>query len=271
MSDNLDELQRAVDQFDFDEDGCHLSGPFFDLGLGLRTPQGLTEEENNKLRILSSRARDDLWNISTLIERLNWSRKNAKEVEHISDMWRHYVKMDISQFHVEMRAIMDYVAQIIATVASEPGQMPDSFRKLVQGGDKYEKRINSSFHHLIEKPSWFKRLRSVRDNLIHGGHSTIVFGSPSEGLIFQISRGLQGDGVSCEPYLHYNENVLYFDRYAALHLAYLLNFLDDVGRECENFLNLDSSSRGRNYSPGYEVINRWMTNLIEEIKSTNSV
>ena len=60
----------------------------------------------------------DLWNIGTLIERLEWTDKLAIAGTLDKGLWNRYCSLDIEHFHVEARSLLDYAASRIAAAIS---------------------------------------------------------------------------------------------------------------------------------------------------------
>jgi hypothetical protein len=64
-----------------------------------------------------------------------------------------------------------------------------------------------------------------------------------------------------KPYLLYNENIAFFDRYAALYLSYLFAFLNDVTLGIFKDYNVSYGSDVTFHSPGNAVLESWIKNL----------
>ena len=78
---------------------------------------------------------------------------------------------------------------------------------------------------LLQSATWFDQLRCVRDSIVHRGGHTLVFGGPSDGILFQVKGNRYQNLVSYEPWM-FNSNVVYFDKYAAHLMAHLIVFLE---------------------------------------------
>ena len=89
---------------------------------------------------------------------------------------------------------------------------------------------------------------------------------PADGILFQVYNGAEA-GLVEKPYLLYNENVAFFDRYAAVYSSYLLTFLEDVSEAIlSHFGLMPTPGDVRNYSPGYAVLESWIKKLVGVLK-----
>lgn len=170
---------------------------------------------------------DDFSNIATLIHRLDLIRELSLSNNRIKNLWFYYAQVDINMFFIEIRSIMDYVAEIVSLMSINPNQVPsNSFEKLKNWINKEinRKKIDADFIEIIREANWFNDIREVRNNLIHFGYNTFIFGYPKDGVLFKISEGSK-NSIKIKDFLVYNENnIVYFDRYVALYLSYLLRF-----------------------------------------------
>lgn len=244
---DLSVMQRALSLFSSDDHGYYLSGPFFDIDITLF-------QEHPGARSVIGAITEDLWNISTLVERLEWSRQQCTENEHLKSRWFYYAKVDIEHFHTEVRSILDYAAELIAVV-SNAGQLPTSFRRLLERKAKYEAKIAPDILALLGEVEWFWDVRTIRDNLVHHGALAIVFGDPETGILFQVFEPGFKRLVN-KPSLLYNANVVHFERYAALYFSWLITFLDSLAA---TFVPGEKGAiRSRCYSPGFKVLHDWI-------------
>ncbi len=218
----------------------------------------------------------DVWNIGAIVDRLEWMRKKAIEDDELKNKWMYYASLDIEHFHIEMRAIMNYVAEIIYHMADDnkKGQLPKkSFRKLLNWILKKTGNRELLGEELalivLSAERWFNKLFPVRDAIMHEGGYSLVFGEPEDGILFQVlnKRNINiVNTLSNKLIMHNDTNVIYFDRYAAILFSYLLVFLDQLAGTVQPILkgktlnSLDQNSE--NYCFGFAVINRWMENLI---------
>lgn len=93
-----------------------------------------------------------------------------------------------------------------------------------------------------------------------------MFGEPSGGILFQV-RGKGGARLASEePNLMFNENVVYFDRYAAYFTACLLSWLEQFGSVAHSRLGMMERPGSLMTHFGFEVLARWLDELIDRAK-----
>jgi hypothetical protein len=182
-------------------------------------------------------------------------------------LWRSFSSVDIENVFVQVRSLMDHVSDLIRDHVPKGDQLPHSFDKLRSSMDKYRSRLSVQLQELVESALWFDHMRGIRNALVHEGGMSLVFGEPGESLHFQV-YGKNVKGYISHPALMFNENVVHFERYAALLLANLLGFLDNLGRILRS---TDSApgwvGRARNYSPGFAVLRAWMVQTRQFLES----
>lgn len=262
MQQEIKIIEEALSLFSKDKNGLHWTGQFVSLSVNLY----LTAQQNTDLRkpaILAKYIVQDIWNIGTILHRLSWFQTAPIDKEFIDHMWLPYASIDIEHFHVEFRSIMDYVGEIVAHFSNKRGQSPESFRKLfnwVYGKQGNRKRLGEDLAVVVESAEWFPDFRGIRDALIHSGGFTLVFGTPKDGILFQIYKDIASNLIKHKS-LMYNENVVYFERYAAIYLAHLFVFLEFLANTIYKRQKLKSMGSASCDSPGFHIIVAWMNSL----------
>lgn len=265
MNNDQHVLAEALKLFHDNERGLHIKNVFVDVEISLRANSAFDDNINLKVGKLFQQTWQDIWNISTLLDRIEWLRKEAIKNRIPENKWRDYTQVDIEHFHTEIRSAMDYVAQIVAIFSKCDGQLPQSFNRLHQRIAKFKNKINKEIFSLIQKTHWFSDIRHVRDSLVHYGGDTVVFCRPQDGILFQIYDSKQSNLIN-KKYMLFNENVVYFDKYAALYYAHILVFLDSLGGILINSLpNRNGIGGVRSYSAGFYIAKEWIGNLQTEI------
>ncbi|HEY9162184.1 MAG TPA: hypothetical protein VIS94_13995 [Desulfomonilia bacterium] len=239
------------------------------------------DEKYKKVYSYIKKINRDFKNIGIIIERIEWLKSIALEKKEIYVSWHRYVSVDIEHFHTEIRSIMDYVAQTIGLLLPNGGQLPDSFRKLCEWTNKNSSRIDSSIESIIKyASSWFMNMRSVRDDIVHYGASTIVFNGPQDGILFQIYNSQLDKKIDNEKIIMFNENIAFFDKYAALYISRVLYSIKELSKalvsiiSSSNVTDIESSNKSeiginmlnsftRISDPGFKVIKNWITDLLE--------
>ncbi len=182
-------------------------------------------------------------------------------------MWLPYASVDIEHFHIEHRSIMDYVAELVAHIANKYGKVPETYRKLMNWVSKAgnRNRLGEDLAMVVESARWFPDLRGIRDSLIHRGGFTLVFGSPRDGILFQVLKDHVKNLID-HKFLMFNENVVYFDRYAAIYLARLFVFLELLAETIYQRHEFNSIGHSASCSsPGFYTVVGWMNSLKETL------
>lgn len=250
---DIETIDSALKLFFDDDNGCHICSALFDFGIEMRVVGEPSSSVVNNIT-------HDLWNISTLLVRLEWMRSLSARSQLHTESWRSFSGLDIENLFVQVRSSMDHATELIQhhLPKGKGGQLPDSFNKLHGSIDKYDSRLPEQLQKLIRSAKWFDQMRSIRDALVHQGGTPLVFGEPAESLQFQI-YGKSMNGYVFHPALMFNENVVYFERYTALLLANLLVFLNDLGLILQS---IESTSMKigpvRSYTQGYSLLRGWM-------------
>lgn len=207
-------------------------------------------------------AHRDLWNIGAIIKRLDWQNNVMRKNDPDNSLWRSFAPCDIDLFHVEIRSLFDYLAQIIGLISDSPGQVPESFHKLrnwIVKGDNRQ-RLGDDLAQLALSCDWFDDMREVRNTIVHGGGFTMVFPEQNR-ILFQIYKGIRTSIKT--PEIMYNENVVDFELYAGLYIGYLIAYLEKVVATIETRLNINTlTDRTKGYCPGVSVMQDWINKVL---------
>ena len=250
-----------------DSHGYYLTGCFEQLWsdvlitsrLGGKLPRGLL----GFLGFISQ----DLWNIETVLLRLDWQRSLFDKGQLNQEFWMDFAKADIDVYHIEVRSIFDYLAKSFNLVSNKPGQVScESFHKLrnwVVNSEKKEKNAETlglDLAEVVRTCDWFDGLAGVRNSVVHEGAYTLVF--PEKGrILFQVSKGY-ADLIHF-PLLMFNDNVVDFELYAGLHTGYLISFLEEAATRISTRLALKSrNSNPRSYHLGLLTLSEWMGKVL---------
>lgn len=271
-------LERALSQFRETADGLCRCGAFADLktdlqlrmapldGSGGTIPDVNQQEALRCLRFIS----EDLWNIETLLDRINWQCELWVADNLCDARWNVYVTADIDLFHVEFRSLFDYLARLIRALAEKPGQVPDeaSFERLANWVKKSDTNANSRLGNelaaVVRSAEWFPLIRQVRNDIVHRGASTLVFYEKPR-VLFQTYNCEEARLIAL-PEVMYNDNVVDFELYAAVFYGYLLDYLEEIANLAYERMNLERvEGRSRHYNLGLTTARRWLMNAIEKM------
>ena len=242
---------------------------------------GNTKYSADEISRISERARmiiADVSSMFSLLGRLDWMRRQALQDEYAKTQWPAFAGLDIELFHVYLRSIMDYVADILKIVAEKPEEVRvgkerwGSFERLLNWVLKNpgnRARLGEEFAELVEETqSWFPLIRSLRDEITHHGAMTIVFNKPEDGILFQVFDSCLRRLIAQHELIMYNENVAYFDRYAVLYLSHVVIFLQRLASLMEKRLSLQLTGRAtwRSYNDR-GTVTAWIDSFVKMANS----
>ena len=147
----FEELCNAKTLFKKDERGLHLTNKFLDLGDSLTFNEYFSEEQKVLVEILFKHVWQDISNLSVLVERIDWLRREAITGTISDDKWRDYTRIDIEHFHAELRSTLDYVNTIISYFSKRHGQWPGSYNRTLERIDSFKHKIPEDVYVLIKK------------------------------------------------------------------------------------------------------------------------
>jgi hypothetical protein len=276
MMDTTHLVKARAMLFDDSEGSCQ-KGNFVSLCCDMPPPNISTLGMLDRLTLAVRSINQHEWNMLTAIERLDWMRDQADTNEHIRSRWYYYASADIESWHVNFRSLLDQVALVIAELADRTKQVPfDSFRKLFERsrpenlrarqGSSFAEKLGMEWLILLKGATWFDQIVSVRDAILHLGGHTMVFERPSKGILFQVHGGSYQNLVKNVP-LMFNENVVFFDRYAAHLMSHLLIFLEDFAGIVYGRLlrSRNPEDTARNCAPGWGTLRSWIDSTLAAV------
>ncbi|HZU95662.1 MAG TPA: hypothetical protein VFF73_03060 [Planctomycetota bacterium] len=283
-----DRVTRALGFFGTEERGIQLPGTDRTVlradFLGLSSRLGIANSVGHPTRPLTAAlacANQDLYNAVTICSRLEWQSQQASEEKLDRWLWATYSQLDIEHSLVQMRSLHDHLAHLIQRASGDerPTVALDSFHAIRTNSTKRGK-LNLGLAVLVERDNtkWFAGLRELRDNAVHHGRDTLVFGRPQDGILFGLQDEASMKVIRAVPELGLwapgregrmivNPSVLDFRRYAATVLSEVLCFMDDVARVIHDLYR----DRAPHYVEGgatlwhhgLPVLRSWMQGLLK--------
>lgn len=260
------------------------------------TKKRLRDARLNSLNMLTSYISQDIGNIGAIITRLSWMREKACHDDYLHKMWMFFASADISLFHIEIKSIMDYIAEIIAEHANKRVlqkliklnkwsngpqdyskiqkwlNVPQKFAGLKQWlkkdvRNKRHQSLGSEIAKMVEITSWYDDISIVRNKTVHKGGYSLVFPQPEEGILFQIySEGYEY--LIRNNFYIVKNNIASFKRYAALYLSHLMIFLERFAALSRHKLSFTGdTSNAKLHSFGFDILVKWIDSSLEYINS----
>jgi len=157
-------------------------------------------------------------------------------IDPIVFKYSNFLGLSIKDFHVDIISFMDSLAPVIIQAESSlkskdrqntPG-WPDIQKNSKRG---YRTQMSGDFCAIIDKcERWLPLVKKIRHLLTHRNHEKIVFGTPKEGLLFQVyNQEMQAGIVWPEVLYDSGNNVVDFELYSAFILSELFVLIDDLG------------------------------------------
>ncbi len=223
MSLSTDSLSKAAQLLQWERVGDDTSasvvyrGAFVQYAsdLHIAIAMGAAQAKAVELRSTFMAVQDDLWALTTVVHKLEWMRFEALEGHLPGSLWMSFAGTDFEHFHVDLRSLMDHIALAAGIASRSAGQVPTSFRKLVTYAQTPtgRKRLGVDLAALVGQAPWFMDARRIRDSTVHEGAKALAFGSPSDGILYQVlSTDHRGGLVRVEKAIAWNEYVVDFRR-----------------------------------------------------------
>jgi len=213
-----------------------------------------------------------LSSILTACDRLEWTNRRCRKDRRISSVWTYYAGAAIEYWHIRVQTLLDHLASIINRLTKRNASRKDSFYELYKCAEKPMSdpglqdatiELGADWFTVMRSATWYPTLRAVRNEVVHRGGHTMVFLPPSDGILFQIHKGGSfKSAVDAEP-LMLNQNVVFFDRYAAFFLSNVLLFLEDFATTAYARLRLEARLNGTMRHFGFGTLMRWIDSTIE--------
>jgi len=151
--------------------------------------------------------------------------------------WRMFMALAIKDFHADIGSLMDALAPVVIQAA---GELKDKDRTKLPGWAdiqcgtqrSYRATLPSNLLSVVDNADgWWPAVKKVRNLLTHQDHEKIIFGHPSDGILFQVFDRKMAAKITL-PAITYRKqgHVVDFGLYSALVLSELISLLDDLGR-----------------------------------------
>jgi hypothetical protein len=195
--------------------------------------------------------------------------------------WFSFAGLAIKDFHVDLGSLMDAVAPGVIRAS---GAVDLSSQKKLPGfadvnGDSqrsatFRLGIGEKLLGLIDSTAaWWRPIKGIRDILAHREHTKVVFGGPTDGVLFQLyDRGLMEPRVVDKRLLwEHGENVADFGLYSAAVMSELLCFLDDLGVALADCLGVKLGVGPRSFHVGdFTYLLGSMRRLLQSLEASGS-
>lgn len=151
--------------------------------------------------------------------------------------WRMFMALATKDFHVDVGSFMDALAPVVIQAA---GVLKDKDRTKLPGWADIQCGTQRSYRATLppnlltvvdDADGWWPAIKKVRNLLTHQDHEKIIFGHPSDGLLFQVYDRSMSAKIALPAITYRTQgHVVDFGLYSALVLSELIFLLDDLGR-----------------------------------------
>lgn len=263
-------LEKALTFFKFVNDRHVIKANFVDLMsyLHIEICKGNKLKEYIEIRYFFGVVIHYLWNIDTILSRLDWQHSLFIDDKLDDFTYMSYSECDIMNFLTNTRSIFDYIAEILVL----------TYKKKRKGNKEYTQNFNWWYDDLskntkqnddfksifVEKAFWYKPLSTYRDLVVHCGGKITVFLDKDENIAFQIHKNNIYNTLFIKEFM-INNYVLDFKRFSGLTFAYMLVYLDDVAVDVARQLCLDMQNIGSIISVN-TTVEDWIKRALSSLK-----
>jgi hypothetical protein len=161
--------------------------------------------------------------------------------------WRMFMALAIKDFHVDIGSLMDALAPVVIQTA---GELKTKDRTKLPGWTDIQCGTKRSYRATLpvnllrvvdDADGWWTVVKKVRNLLTHQDHEKIIFGHPSDGILFQVYDSEMAAKIVL-PALTYQaqDRIVDFGLYSALVLSELITLIDDLGSIVGPMVDIDA-------------------------------
>lgn len=255
----IDQFLQSVNK---DERGLYIQNEFTQIQSVIFFDRVDGKKSNYNLELINrniSYIINESMNLLTVIYRVQWT-KNQFDKENITEShYYSFLAADINYFHVSLRSIFDYLAEIIREISKNSGQIPHSFNKIqkwLKKDTNNHKRIGKQLAGFVLNCKWFQDIRGIRDAIVHQGSKSLIF-IDEDKILFQVINRLEKQLYV--PEIMQNGKTVNFKFYAGIYVSLLFDYLDDFAEIIIDSMDLEIKNKtARNYHYGLKVFVEWV-------------
>jgi hypothetical protein len=180
------------------------------------------------------RIKGDLGTLLTMLHQASWQKKMVRE-SHLGTEYNMYYGTALADaFITKYRSAYDTIAKAFRALAKYPDQAYGSFTDL--RNEKYNDNILRVYckdlAHLIQSCDWYDQMLKARDDIVH--YNLKSSGFMHSRILFQITQWDKEEKrfvhVINIPEMMVNENLVDFELYTAVHVAYTFWLLEEFAK-----------------------------------------
>jgi hypothetical protein len=198
---------------------------------------------------------NDLRTLLTMLHQANWQKKMAIEHHLGLEYNMQYGSALADAFITKYRSAYDTIARALVEIIRDRGQPPKpSFTELreICTEDKYVKILGDDLARLIQSCDWYDPLLKARNGIVHYNLGSSSF--MHHRILFQIHAvdecKLPMNLINI-PEVMFNENLVDFELYAAVHIGYTFWLLEEFANLGYNILQVTKYPNSEKTMMGY--------------------
>lgn len=243
-----------------DKEWWYTAGTFVDFSSDVDQSSYSSKVKDNTLKrkcyIMHGHLRrimDDLEILLTMLHQADWQKKMV--IDHHLDRYHNmlYGGVLADAFLTRYRSTYDTIAKTFKEITKHHPYAPTSFSLLRKKCRKANnvKIYGENLARLIESCDWFDQTKKVRDGIVHDNFNTGGFMHAR--ILFQVTKRDKNKGfvnlINFQEVM-INENLVDFELYAAVHIAYTLWLLEEfaaIGYDIVRPLRFEDSESRKGY------------------------
>jgi hypothetical protein len=206
------------------------------------------------------------------LEQINWLQDEFKKRESKGvRSWHIFAALAIKDFLFYLSSLMDSLAPVIIEAT---GGIKPKDRERLSGFPDIQPRTSRSYRNKIpdeiikiidSTERWWPSIKEIRDTLTHREYQDIIFGNPTDGILFQIYvSGFKPKIIDKSFLWSSGKNVVDFRSYSAFVVAEILLFMEEIGSALATHLKISESTLTSSFRIGeYQYLLDSMDKLLK--------
>jgi len=244
MKQKLDELLYTDGIQDY------MSLKIFDLTTHIKRFESSLVKDMDKLNKAYKSLFNSIWKASIIFDKIEFNRHLLNNGIMVKIQYGGFVRTDIEHFHTIVDSSMNYLIAIMSEMLIFKTKI-DNFNTFLIHLAEYKDDLGTDIFELLnelsDETSWYKKLKRVRNHLVHRGAETMVFFNDGQNTAFEINFN---KGKKAEQFI--------FEEYAVEHYVEYLYFLHKLGLLLEKKIKpIHPQSKFRITGQGLKVLKSW--------------
>jgi hypothetical protein len=234
------------------------------------TPRGFSSSGVRAIRY-------DMWGLYSTVVRVHLLADLLAKGNLDIGIWFELSLDDVALLHVRSRSMLDHVANVIRSIISDRGKVPDAgfgkLRKWVAAKDSNAAVLGTDLAEAITTCAWYDNLVEVRDGLIHFGWEAIAIPPSTETRLLAQVRDGHTTRIEAPAEVWSGDRYVDFQRYAGLLIAQVSEFTERVGLVAHEVLGLelpDTRFRAKTRHHGINMVRTWQQELLVHVAATGT-